>query len=67
MTLSPLKSLLVIGKNGQLACSIEKVSAEFPDLHITYSDRSDLDLSDLESIDNYFLIKNECISVKCKT
>jgi len=63
MTLSPLKSLLVIGKNGQLACSIEKVSAEFPDLHITYSDRSDLDLSDLESIDNYFLINHYDIIV----
>ena len=51
---SSQKSLLVIGKNGQLACSIAKISVEFSDLHITYSDRSELDLSELESIDNYF-------------
>ena len=54
MTVSPEKRLLVIGKNGQLACSIAKIATEFPDLDIKISERSDLDLSDLESIENYF-------------
>jgi len=54
MMASPNKTILVIGKNGQLARSIAKVAIEFRELNVTFSDRSDLDLSDIESIDNYF-------------
>jgi len=60
---NPQKSLLVIGKNGQLACSIRKIAAEFSDLYIKFSKRCDLDLSDLQSIDNYFSLNRYDIIV----
>jgi len=54
MAVSTKQSLLVIGKNGQLARSIDKIVKEFPGLEITFSERGVLDLSNLQSIDKYF-------------
>jgi dTDP-4-dehydrorhamnose reductase len=54
MTDNAEQTLLVIGKNGQLARSIAKIAMEFSGLKITFSERRELDLVDLQSIDNYF-------------
>jgi len=56
---SSRKAVLVIGESGQLSCSVAKIAAEFPDLYINFSNRRDLDLTNLESIHNY-LSSNHC-------
>jgi len=48
------KTLLVIGENGQLGRSIQKIQARFPELEIQYTSREQLDLSSNISISRFF-------------
>jgi len=48
------RHLLVIGKQGQLARSIAKIAPDFPQLQISYSSRSELDLAVPGSVERYF-------------
>ncbi len=48
------KSLLVIGKNGQLGSSIQKIEQQHLELEIHYVARAQLDLSSSASITEYF-------------
>ena len=48
------RHLLVIGKQGQLARSIAKIVPDFPQLQISYSSRSELDLAVPGSVERYF-------------
>ena len=49
----PLR-LLVVGRHGQLARSIAKITPHYPQLQIDFSDRAELDLLDTGSIQHYF-------------
>jgi dTDP-4-dehydrorhamnose reductase len=49
-----IRQLLVIGENGQLGRSINKVEEEYPQIKITFAGRNQLDLSCPESIKTYF-------------
>ncbi len=49
-----VKSLLVIGKGGQLGRSIQKIEQSHPELEISYAGREQLDLSSSTSIAGYF-------------
>ena len=46
-------SVLVIGCNGQLGQSMQKVSREFPGLDCTFVDRAELDLVELGRIPEF--------------
>jgi len=49
----PLR-LLVVGRHGQLARSIAKITPDYPQLQIDFSDRAELDLLDTGTIQHYF-------------
>ena len=49
-----MDKLLVIGNKGQIAQSIAKIAHQYHSLDISYSNRSQLDLTDPTSIANYF-------------
>ena len=63
------KSILVIGKNGQLGQSIQKLVVQDSTLHIqhffTFVGRDELDLSSSESIGDYFLDKTFDVIINC--
>lgn len=46
--------ILVIGKNGQLGQSLQKIAVEFPEFEFIFVGRDELDLASTESIEAFF-------------
>lgn len=57
ITMNSPSRLLVIGKNGQLAQSLQKLAPLYPQFSFTFADRSELDLSMPASIHTYFALQ----------
>ncbi len=49
-----IKTILVTGSSGQLGQSIQTVAKHYPNYHFTFTRRTDLDLSDPQSISAFF-------------
>ena len=49
-----IKTILVTGSGGQLGQSLKSIANNYPDLMFTFVTRTDLDLSNEQSIDDYF-------------
>lgn len=49
-----IKNILVIGANGQLGQSLQRVADNYPQYKMVFADRQVLDLSDINHIDAYF-------------
>ncbi|SIS38265.1 dTDP-4-dehydrorhamnose reductase [Zobellia uliginosa] len=45
-----MKSVLVTGAKGQLGKSIQKIASDYPQLHFTFADSKDLDITDPKSV-----------------
>ena len=46
--------IVVLGKDGQLGRSMEKIAVNYPDYSFTFVGKNQLNLTDLDSIKNYF-------------
>lgn len=59
------KSILVTGANGQLGQSFKLISEQYPNYQFTFATRKEIDLSLLESINNYFQQKQFDLVINC--
>lgn len=58
-------SILVIGASGQLGRSIKSMCKKYPEFSFIFTDRSQLDLSNTESINNFFKGKIFDVIINC--
>jgi dTDP-4-dehydrorhamnose reductase len=49
-----MSKVLVTGSNGQVGSELRALSSQYPQYEFTFSDRSSLDLSQIESIETFF-------------
>lgn len=49
-----IKNILVTGANGQLGRCVQQIAKQQPELSITFVDKSQLDITDLKDIRNFF-------------
>ncbi|MCF6367185.1 MAG: dTDP-4-dehydrorhamnose reductase [Bacteroidales bacterium] len=49
-----MKTILVTGSDGQLGSELKKISSEFIDFTFLFTDVSDLDITDINALENYF-------------
>ena len=63
--MSKQKSILVTGANGQLGQSFKLISEQYPNYQFTFATRKEIDLSLLESINNYFQQKQFDLVINC--
>lgn len=59
------RRILVTGKNGQLGSSVAKVAKGYPQYNMTFVGRNELDLSQAQSIKEYFKTKTVDIIINC--
>ena len=59
------KKILVTGANGQLGQSIAKLASTYNGLSFTFVTREDLDLSQLETVELFFLEKEYDVIINC--
>lgn len=57
--------VLVTGANGQLASELKKIANGYNNLFWTFSSKKDLDLSKLNTINNYLYNLEPCIIINC--
>ncbi|HIA13107.1 MAG TPA: dTDP-4-dehydrorhamnose reductase [Rhodospirillales bacterium] len=60
-----LKRVLVTGKNGQLGLSIAKIAQDYPQYDMTFVGRDQLDLSQSQTIIEYFQSKTFNVIINC--
>ena len=60
-----MTNILVTGANGQLGQSLKKVFATDQNLHVSYIDIEDLDLTDIEAVTEYFNKNQFDIIINC--
>lgn len=60
-----IKTILVTGSNGQLGQSFKKIATNYNNYDITFATRAELDLSDNNSIKNYFQHKQFDLIINC--
>lgn len=56
------KKIVVTGAEGQLGCCVKNITKEYPNLSFTYLNKQLLDVTDLESVLEYF-DDNECTHI----
>ena len=61
--------ILVTGKNGQLGNELQQLAAAFPSFDFVFTDRSTLDITDIEQVNNFFSNTqiNYCINAAAYT
>jgi dTDP-4-dehydrorhamnose reductase len=60
-----IKTILVTGSSGQLGQSLKGIAKTYPDYVFTFATRTDLDLSNEQSIDAYFQQHNFDLIINC--
>ncbi len=60
-----MKSILVTGANGQLGSELQQLAPKQTDLNFTFLNRTDLDLSDSNAINNCFNDKHFDVIINC--
>jgi len=60
-----MKKILITGANGQLGNSIKKLSSDFPQYSIIYTDEKELDITDLKATEAFFNLHSFDIAVNC--
>lgn len=60
-----IKHILVTGSSGQLGQSLKAIANNYPDVMFTFAARSDLDLSDEQSIHEYFQQQTFDLIINC--
>ena len=48
-----MDKILITGANGQLGSELKSIAAQFPHIVFTYTDREDLDITSMESVDGF--------------
>ena len=65
MTKRNIKTLLVTGATGQLGQSLSAIKSDYPDYDITFVNRQQLDLSNSQSISEYFKTHHFDVIINC--
>ncbi|MCF6250454.1 MAG: dTDP-4-dehydrorhamnose reductase [Methylococcaceae bacterium] len=60
-----IKSILVTGSNGQLGQSLTSLSLDYPQYQFTFVNRDDLDLSNMNSVSEYFKNNQFDLIINC--
>jgi len=60
-----IKNILVIGSNGQLGQSLQRVAGNYPLYNVVFADRQLLDLSEINHIDAYFKQHTFDVIINC--
>ncbi len=60
-----IKTILVTGSNGQLGQSLKKIASQYPQYEISFATRADIDLSDSDSIAQFFQGKRFDLIINC--
>lgn len=60
-----MHKVLVTGSNGQLGCELKDISSSYPQLNLTFVDRSHFDLSNIDTIDNFFSTNHFDFIINC--
>ncbi len=60
-----MKTVLITGKNGQLGKKIKDISDECPDLKFIFAGRNELDISNQDSVKNYFKENKIGLLINC--
>ncbi len=60
-----VKSVLVIGKNGQLGRSLQQIASDYPQYVFTFVGREDLDLTQTLSVDSFFEDRKIDVIINC--
>ncbi len=60
-----IKTILVTGANGQLGNEIAEIATQFPTLNILFTGRNELNITDNEAVEKYFLKNNPQVVINC--